>query len=238
MEIDVSDYIINGLNQFLEAYFDRQVFINNQPITNSKSTLNKNNQIEAFRLITNLGLIKNECSIVIGVTLCDLFDPSIKFPPDKFVFGMANDKYKAGVISLARFIQPINSVSLDEKDLLKKACLLAAHEICHTFGRGHCVYYRCLMNENNSEEDEKQIPMFLCPVCLSKVYFTFGFNIRERYERVMSFCKSYQFQEEYFWYKQRLMALYMEISFSNLDDVSLIPWSILCTLRIFEDSSI
>ncbi|KAJ3035621.1 hypothetical protein HDV00_003607 [Rhizophlyctis rosea] len=44
------------------------------------------------------------------------------------------------------------------------------HEILHTFGLDHCVYYACLMQGTSSIAQDGRIPPYLCPVCLEKLW--------------------------------------------------------------------
>ncbi|KAJ3056221.1 hypothetical protein HK097_007704 [Rhizophlyctis rosea] len=44
------------------------------------------------------------------------------------------------------------------------------HEILHTFGLDHCVYYACLMQGTASLGEDGRIPPYLCPVCSEKLW--------------------------------------------------------------------
>ena len=43
------------------------------------------------------------------------------------------------------------------------------HEITHTFNFPHCIYFECLMNGSNTEQEGNRKPFYLCPVCLRKL---------------------------------------------------------------------
>lgn len=46
---------------------------------------------------------------------------------------------------------------------------VSAHELIHTFGVHHCIYYECLMNGSNNLDEADHRPMELCPVDLRKL---------------------------------------------------------------------
>ena len=60
-----------------------------------------------------------------------------------FLFGLAG--LHAGVMSIAR-LQPGSSYPKDDDPvLLRRAMGVLTHELTHTFGLTHCVYFSCLM---------------------------------------------------------------------------------------------
>ena len=66
---------------------------------------------------------------------------------------------------------------------------MMSHEICHMFGIKHCVYYECLMNGSNHDEEAANKPMNLCPVCLRKLQSNIGFDVLRRYECMLGYVK-------------------------------------------------
>ena len=71
--------------------------------------------------------------------------------------------------------------------LLKRACRVAAHEICHVFGLRHCSKWRCLMNGSNSIVESDSRPVLLCPDCLEKLEWRLGFDRKKRYSGLRAF---------------------------------------------------
>lgn len=72
------------------------------------------------------------------------------YPKDSwnFVYGYAYFKPSAGIFSFCRYdplFEGINDPNR-EHNILKRSIYCMAHEIGHTFGLKHCVYYECLMN--------------------------------------------------------------------------------------------
>ena len=86
--------------------------------------------------------------------------------------------------------------------LLKRSCTLMCHEICHMFGLKHCIYYHCLMNVSNHDEENEKKPLHLCPVCLRKLHFSCNFDIKDRYELMAEFCEENQMLEQAQWFQK------------------------------------
>lgn len=151
----------------------------------------------------------------IGITMEDIYSE----PDDNFVYGIASINDKIGIYSFARLdplfpnIPKDKSVSEDENRLiLKRSISIFIHEIYHLFGLQHCIYYLCLMNGAEHEDEMDKQPLYLCPICLRKSYELFGkekknFNIKEIYTNILNWCKKLQFQEEIQWYENRLKIL-------------------------------
>jgi archaemetzincin len=122
---------------------------------------------------------------VLGVTLEDLYPE----PSWNFVFGQATLEERVGVYSLARFFPEHTGEPRDratELRVLQRSLHLLAHETGHMFSLEHCVEYECLMNGSNSlEESDRQVTE-LCPVCLQKLHHALGFDVAQRYERLLA----------------------------------------------------
>ena len=129
-----------------------------------------------------------------------------------FVFGLANYYQRVCVFSFARFDplfygrqRPHNF----ENYILYRSCNTLTHEICHTFGLSHCIYYKCLLNGSNSSEEQIKRPLIECPICLRKLYEVIGFDCVERYKKMRDVCKSFggYFEDTFNWYNNRLLSL-------------------------------
>ncbi|CAD7929320.1 unnamed protein product [Amoebophrya sp. A25] len=68
--------------------------------------------------------------------------------------------------------------------LLKRAAKVMAHELCHCFGMKHCIFFNCLMQGSNSGPEAERKPHFLCPVCLTKLFYSLEFSAVDRYRRL------------------------------------------------------
>ena len=93
--------------------------------------------------------------------------------------------------------------------LLYRSCSTLVHEICHTFGLSHCIYYSCLMNGSNNNEEQARRPLIECPVCLRKLQYSIGFEPIERYRKLMNVSKMFggYFDNVSKWYENRLNSL-------------------------------
>ena len=57
----------------------------------------------------------------------------------------------------------------EHRELLRRCFRLISHEMCHVLGLRHCIYYSCLMNGVNNDEEMDRTPLHLCPICLRKL---------------------------------------------------------------------
>ena len=152
--------------------------------------------------------VPNDAHCVLSILLDDLYPK----PSWNFVFGLANYYQKVCVFSFARFdpsffgeTRPNNF----ENYLLYRSCNTLVHEICHTFGLSHCIYYQCLMNGSNNLEEQLKRPLIECPVCLRKLYEVIKFDCKERYIKLKDICKLFggYFDDNYKWYENRILSL-------------------------------
>jgi archaemetzincin len=148
--------------------------------------------------------------LCVAVTMADIY-------PDEswnFVYGEALPNEGVGVYSFARLdplffssSQNFHTISLTEEHrvIIFRRCLkILLHEIGHLFGLEHCIYYSCLMNGANHEKEMDREPLYLCPVCLRKLYSILQFDVRQRYEKLAKLCEKYGLEEESIWYRKRL----------------------------------
>lgn len=80
-------------------------------------------------------------SRILGVTETDLYIPMLTF-----VFGQAQLRGRAAVVSAARLRQEFHGLPPDGAALLSRARKEAMHELGHTFGLIHCPDPRCAMS--------------------------------------------------------------------------------------------
>ena len=152
--------------------------------------------------------VPNDAHCLVNILMDDLY-PKKEW---NFVFGLANYYQRVCVFSFARFDpnffgqkRPINF----DNYLLYRSCNTLTHEICHTFGLSHCIYYKCLMNGSNSLEEQIKRPIIECPICLRKLYEVIGFEPIERYKKMRDICKSFggYFEDTFNWYNNRILSL-------------------------------
>jgi archaemetzincin len=140
---------------------------------------------------------------LLGITMTDLYpDPSWNF-----VFGQASSRDRVGVYSFARYDPRFygQAPTADtHKLMLRRSCKVLAHETCHMFGIEHCVWFRCLLNGSNHLVESDARPLHLCPVDLRKLQWSTGFDVVERYRRLLNFDQQVGFEDEPQWLEKRL----------------------------------
>ncbi|KAH3886023.1 archaemetzincin-2-like [Dreissena polymorpha] len=124
---------------------------------------------------------------ILGLTWTDLY-PTEKL---NFVLGEAHFTYKSGMFCFGRnepkSYDPDTFKDIGEIDanIMWRIIKVVSHETCHLFGLMHCWYFHCAMNESSSMAEAASQPLFLCPVCLRKLQKACGFNILNRYRRML-----------------------------------------------------
>lgn len=144
-------------------------------------------------------MLPRDAYCVLAITMLDLY-------PDRrwnFVFGQASTRDRIGVFSFARnhpdfftVDKPVSLSGLSEVSELTKqmmiwrSCNILTHEITHMFGLEHCVYFSCIMNGRNHQDESDKAGSFLCPICLHKLQHSIGFDFVARYKAMLAFYKS------------------------------------------------
>jgi archaemetzincin len=128
-------------------------------------------------------------------------------PNWNFVFGEASPRERVGVYSFARYDPRFYGQAPTEdtrKLMLRRSCKVLAHETCHMFGVDHCVWFHCLMNGSNHLAESDARPLHLCPADLHKLQWSVGFDVVERYRRLLDFHRRAGFEDEAKWLDNRL----------------------------------
>ena len=140
---------------------------------------------------------------LLGITMTDLYPE----PSWNFVFGQASLRARVGVYSFARYDPRFYGqapTAETRKLMLRRSSKVLAHEACHLFGIEHCVWFRCLMNGSNHLAESDARPLHLCPVDLRKLEWSIGFDVVERYRRLLDFERQAGFGDESQWLDKRL----------------------------------
>jgi len=143
---------------------------------------------------------------LLAITMEDLYpDPSWNF-----VFGQASLRDRVGVFSFARY-DPAFYGEERGKDyqeiLVRRSCKVLAHEIGHMFSLQHCIFFRCVMNGSNHLQESDARPLSRCPVCLRKLHFSIGFDVVDRYHKLLDFYQRAGFAPETQWVARRLKKI-------------------------------
>lgn len=152
--------------------------------------------------------IPNDAHCMMSILLDDLYPESSW----NYVFGLTTIEDRVGVFSFARFsssFEKKNEVINFDNYLLYCSCSTMTHEICHTFGLEHCIYYTCLMNGCNNMEEAKKQPLYECPICLRKLHYSIGFDLLERYKKMLNVTKIFggYFDSASKWYEKRINSI-------------------------------
>ncbi|MCI0399636.1 MAG: archaemetzincin [Chloroflexi bacterium] len=142
---------------------------------------------------------------LLGITVQDLYPD----PDWNFVFGQAAPRLRVGVYSFARYLPSLHGEQVADAATLalRRSCKVLAHEAAHLFGPGHCIYFHCLMNGSNHLAESDSRPLHLCPVDLRKLHHSIGFDVVERYRRLLHFSQAAGFTDEVAWLEERLAYL-------------------------------
>ena len=177
-----------------------------------------------YQVCVDQSLLKLRCYLpddgicMIALTTCDLYEAK----PDLFVAGMAAGNHRVAIFSLYRYDPDLtfsqefwyritrkkrHSAAEHKRLLLMRSCRLIVHEISHLLGVAHCVFFECCMNGSGHLEEDFRQPMFLCPVDLRKLQKLCGFDVLERYNRIIEFYKKHNMADDAKWYQKRIEYL-------------------------------
>lgn len=166
-------------------------------ITSRENPFTFNRQLLTTDILDYLELhFPSDAYCLAAITIHDLYPESSW----NFVFGQASLIRRVGVFSFARYDPAFLGQHHDlhpadlNKIILKRSCKVLSHEIGHMFGMYHCIYYHCGMNGSNNLQESDSKPIHLCPICLRKMYYSIGFDVKKRYEQLQKFYQSVGFK--------------------------------------------
>lgn len=150
--------------------------------------------------------LPHDAFCVLAITMEDLYpDPSWNF-----VFGQASLKERVGVYSFVRYDPAFYGEKRGKdykKVLLKRSCRVLVHEMAHMFGLKHCIFFKCVLNGSNHLEESDSRPLHLCPVCFRKLQFSIGFDVVDRFRKLILFYQRAGFDDEAWWVANRLQGI-------------------------------
>jgi archaemetzincin len=194
---------LETLRQFAAAFFGLEAAALPALDLNGARVRRRGNQMLTTDLLNLLqARLPDDAFALLGVTMADLYPD----PQWNFVFGQASLRERVGVYSFARYDPRFyGKVAPDApRIILRRSCRIVAHETGHMFGIQHCIWYQCLMNGSNHMDEFDSQPLDLCPVDLRKLQWSVGFDVRERYRRLLAFYTQAGFRDEADWLRARL----------------------------------
>lgn len=156
-QIDSS--ILNDLKNGLQGIFGCPITIK-APIPVPESALeHTRNQYLSDSFIEILTALDGT-GYLLGITDVNLYTHGLNY-----VFGQADHRGRAAVISL-NFLKPETyGLSPDHTLLMQRALKEAVHEIGHILGMGHCEDGKCVMHFSNSLIDTDVKGPYFCNRC-------------------------------------------------------------------------
>lgn len=146
--------------------------------------------------------LPGDAQALIAVTMMDLYPAENLY----FVFGQAAMRDRVAVQSFARIDPTFYGVNRKpgwQKLMLVRAAWTMIHELGHTFGLHHCIYYECVFAGVNSRVELDRFPLRACPICLRKLYAVLGFDLATREDDLASVFGALGVEEEAAWSRRR-----------------------------------
>ncbi|MGE0268440.1 MAG: archaemetzincin [Candidatus Omnitrophota bacterium] len=181
--------IIRTTARFIEAYFNLQVQwldpISLGSIPDKARRIHPqtlDNQILTTYVLEDIlkPILPDDAFSVIAFTSSDLW-PGEGW---NFVFGQASIQDRVGVWSIYRNGNP-NGSHEENKLCLLRTVKTGTHELGHMFSLPHCLYFECNMNGSNHRSESDRRPLWLCPVCLSKLMWNTGDKPGNRFQSLI-----------------------------------------------------
>lgn len=128
------------------------------------------------------------------------FTSSDLYPEDSwnFVYGQASLRNRVGVWSIFRNGDP----EIEFEMVLRRTLKTATHETGHMFSIQHCIAYDCNMCGSNNRDESDRHPVYLCPECVAKVWWSTDCDPVERFQKLLSFCEENGLEEEAEYYSK------------------------------------
>lgn len=191
-ENKILDLTVEYLELFYGVKTKKLNPISDKIIPENKRRMNEMNveQLDASYILDSImSKVKPKDALVtMGLSAKDLYPK----PSWNFVFGLATYSKGVGVTSFFRYEPNLP----DYRICLRRTIRTSAHEIGHMFKLKHCIYAECVMNGVNSLSEDDRKPNTLCSVCLKKVHLNFGFDMVQRFQKILAFYHKHGLVED------------------------------------------
>jgi archaemetzincin len=191
----------------MDVYVRPVLAIENSIFSVRMNPLTRNRQILTSDVLAFLKTkLPTDAYCTLAITMEDLY-PS---PSWNFVFGQASLQERVGVFSFARYDPAFYGEGRGadyQEVLLRRSCKVLVHEMAHMFSLAHCIFFKCVLNGSNHLQESDSRPLRLCPVCLRKLQFSIGFDVTDRYSRLLRVYRKIGFDHESRWVAKRLKKI-------------------------------
>lgn len=121
----------------------------------------RRHQYHSTEILANLlRRMPNDTERILAVTDLDLYIPILTF-----VFGEAQLRGHAAVVSCHRLKNEFYGIPADSDALMDRLIKEAVHELGHTYGLVHCENYSCVMHASTYVEEIDIKDYHFCPDC-------------------------------------------------------------------------
>lgn len=137
------------------------------------------------------------------------FTSSDLYPNDRmnYLFGQASLSERVGVWSLHRLGDKNPKSENDFRLFLRRTLKIATHETGHMFSLRHCTKYECNMSGTNHLAETDRRPLDACPECMAKICWATDYDPRDRYEKLLEFCRAQGLKDEERFFEAAINAL-------------------------------
>lgn len=204
---------IESLAEYAGAYFGMDVRIASPLQTKRENITSRINPYSGNRQLLTSDILEllakrmpPDAFSIMVITMEDLYP----HPSWNFVFGQGSARNRVGVFSFARYDPAFYGKQRAEKYedvLLHRSFRVVVHEMAHMFSLAHCIFFKCVMNGSNHLQESDARPLSLCPVCLRKLQFTIGFDVVDRYRKLLVLYQEVGFEHEAKWVSKRLRRI-------------------------------
>jgi len=134
--------LVKYLPPYLESTFHRKMKMGELEMNLDFAYHPKRKQYCSSVILDKLKTMKGEeCERLLAIVGVDLYVPELNF-----VFGEADFKAKAAVISTVRLRQEFYGLLENKQVFLERVTKGAVHELGHTYGLPHCPNTKCVMH--------------------------------------------------------------------------------------------
>lgn len=156
------DQLLGPAVRYLSGVFGSPARIGRLQVDHGKAFDPARNQYNSSIILLDVLLASPPDALrILAVTDLDICVPVLTF-----LFGEAQYKGKAAIVSTHRLREEFYGLPPDPQRLQERFLKEAVHELGHTYGLGHCASARCVMNASTRVEQIDDKSLLFCGKCL------------------------------------------------------------------------